>query len=233
MAWMSSIAARRLDRRRPGAPARFRAAGEERLAGVNQFTVIEAQHQRRPDVVLFVNGMPLAVIELKNPADERHALGRLRPIQTYKPKSPPCSPPCAVVVSDGVYARMARSPPSVSASCPGAPSAARGWREVHAEIQVMVEGAFEKRRFLDLIRHFIVFEDMGGGTLLKKMAGYHHITPSTSPSRKRCAPPSSNGSECRPAWPRARPLHADRQPGGEPGDRRVGVVWHTQGSARA
>ncbi len=155
---------------------------------VNQFTVSEGQHTRRPDVVLFVNGLPLAVIELKNLADENATIwSAFQQFQTYQAQIPALFATSAVlVVSDGVQARI------------GALDAGwewfKPWRTITgredaaaklAELQVVLEGVFDKRRFLDLVRHFIVFEDLGGlstcdhaqagGTLAKKMAGYHQF----------------------------------------------------------
>jgi len=145
---------------------------------VNQFTVAEGQHIRRPDVVLFVNGLPLAVIELKNPADENATIwSAYQQLQTYQAQIPALfTTNAALIVSDGVQARI------------GSLGAGREWfkpwrtimgREDAAaklaELQVMLEGVFEKRRFLDLVRHFIVFEDEGAGKLTKKMVGYHQF----------------------------------------------------------
>jgi type I restriction enzyme R subunit len=127
---------------------------------VNQFTVSEGQHTRRPDVVLFVNGLPVAVIELKNPADENATIwSAFQQLQTYQAQIPSLfATNSALVVSDGVQARV------------GALGAGREWfkpwRTIagkeeagpgHVELQVVLEGVFEKRRFLDLIRHFVVF----------------------------------------------------------------------------
>src|SRR3990170_113858 len=145
---------------------------------VNQFTVCEGQHNRRPDVVLFVNGLPLAVIELKNPADENATVeAAIQQLHTYQSQIPALfATNAALLVSDGVQARI------------GALSAGKEWfkpwrtitgREDAAaklaELQVVLEGVFEKRRFLDLVRHFVVFEDEGGGKLTKKIAGYHQF----------------------------------------------------------
>ena len=145
---------------------------------VNQFTVAEGQHVRRPDVVLFVNGLPLAIIELKNPADENATVwSAYHQLQTYQAQIPALfATNATLMVSDGVQARI------------GAVGAGKEWfkpwrtitgREdagVHLpELQVVLEGVFEKRRFLNLVRHFIVFEDAGGGKLTKKMAGYHQF----------------------------------------------------------
>src|SRR5687768_14330493 len=145
---------------------------------VNQFTVSERQHTRRPDVVLFVNGLPLAVIELKNSAAENATVwSAFQQLQTYQAQVPALFVTNAVLVaSDGVQARI------------GALGAGKEWfkpwRTIAgledaaaslAELEVLLQGVFEKRRFLDLVRHFIVFEDAGGGKIMKKMAGYHQF----------------------------------------------------------
>lgn len=143
---------------------------------VNQFTVVEDQHERRPDVVLFINGLPVAVIELKNAADEDADIWKaFNQLQTYKQQIPSLFAfNEALVISDGVQARIG--------TLTAGREWFRPWRTIEGEeladtrlpqLQVVLEGVFDKRRFLDLIRHFIVFEDVGGGVLVKKMAGYH------------------------------------------------------------
>ena len=145
---------------------------------VNQFTVSENRNTRRPDVVLFVNGLPLGVIELKNPADEDATIWTAwQQLQTYKSELPTLfSMNEALMVSDGTEARI------------GTLMAGREWfkpwRTVTGEtladpnmteLQVMLEGVFEPGRFLALVRDFTVFEDDGSGALVKKMAGYHQF----------------------------------------------------------
>ena len=197
---------------------------------VNQFTVVESNHERRPDIVLFVNGLPLAVIELKNPADEdatlRNAWQQLR---TYQAELPSLFTFNAVLaVSDGVEARLGTLTAGWEWFKP--------WRTISGEelapvfltqLQVAIEGAFEKRRFLALLRDFIVFEDDGGGRLAKKMAGYHQFH----------AVETAVGETLRAAELRVREeagrYESGRKPGGNPGDRRIGVVWHTQGSGKS
>ncbi|RLC12990.1 MAG: DEAD/DEAH box helicase [Deltaproteobacteria bacterium] len=179
---------------------------------VNQFTVVEDRHERRPDVVLFVNGLPLAVIELKNAATESATIwSAFNQFQTYKEQIPRLFAfNEALVISDGVQARIGTLTSDREWFMP--------WRTIEGEeladdklpqLQVVLEGVFEKRRFLDLVRHFIVFEDTGGGVLVKKMAGYHqyHAVNLALDSTVRAA--------------------------GAGGDKRVGVVWHTQGSGKS
>src|SRR5262249_47167228 len=127
---------------------------------VNQFTVAEGQHTRRPDVVLFVNGLPLAVIELKNAADEDADIwSAFRELQTYQAQIPAVFTTNAVLVaSDGTQARVGSLGAGKEWLKPWRTIAGRDDASGLAELQVVLEGVFEKRRFLDLVRHFIVFE---------------------------------------------------------------------------
>ena len=102
------------------------------------------------------------------------------------------------------------------------------------ELQVVLEGVFEQRRFLDLLRYFIVFEDSaaggGGGKLVKKMAGYHQFHAVNAAVEETLRAAQSMAAD---GWRIAGRYEAGKRPGGEPGDRRVGVVWHTQGSGKS
>ncbi len=200
---------------------------------VNQFTVTEGQQTRRPDVVLFVNGLPLAVIELKNPADENATIwSAYQQLQTYQAQIPALfATNAALIISDGVQARIGTLGAGKEWFKP--------WRTISgredaaanlAELQVVLEGVFNKRRFLDLVRHFIVFEDEGGGKLIKKMAGYHqfHAVNIAVEETLRAARVAADRAAEAPGR-----YESGRQPGGDPGDRRVGVVWHTQGSGKS
>jgi type I restriction enzyme, R subunit len=204
---------------------------------VNQFTVSEGQHTRRPDVVLFVNGLPLAVIELKNAADENADVwSAFRQLQTYQAQIPTLFNTNAVLVaSDGTQARVGSLGAGKEWFKPWRTIAGRDDASGLAELQVVLEGIFEKRRFLDLVRHFIVFEDEGGGKLTKKMAGYHqfHAVNVALEETLRASIPSQN-------WKKSQGFAEDKgrydaRPmiGGADGDRRVGVVWHTQGSGKS
>ena len=201
---------------------------------VNQFTVVEDQHNRRPDVILFVNGLPLAVIELKNPADENATIwSAYQQFQTYQAQIPSLFNANAVlVVSDGVQARV------------GAVGAGKEWfkpwrtitgkedaKPGMLELQVVLEGVFEKRRFLDLIRYFTVFEDRGDGKIQKKLAGYHQfyaVNVAVEETLRAARLGKPRGLEEEPGR-----YESGRNPGGDLGDRRIGVVWHTQGSGKS
>ena len=202
---------------------------------VNQFTVTENRHNRRPDIVLFVNGLPLVLIELKNPADEDATIRTAwQQIQTYKAELPSLfAMNEALVVSDGVAARIGTLTSGWEWFKP--------WRTVAGEalapaslpeLQVLIEGVFEQRRFLDLVRDFIAFEDSGGGVLAKKMAGYHQFH-----AVRVAVGETLRAAELQQADERAADVQgryeAGSKPGGELGDRRIGVVWHTQGSGKS
>ena len=145
---------------------------------VNQFSVTENKHTRRPDVVLFVNGLPLAVLELKNPADEDATIWTaFQQLQTYKAEIPSLfAPNTMLVASDGVEARVGTLTAGREWFKPWRTITGEGMADSHLpEMQVVIEGIFAPRRFLDLVHDFIVFEDEGGGRLAKKMAGYHQF----------------------------------------------------------
>ncbi len=200
---------------------------------VNQFTVSDGKHTRRPDVVIFVNGLPLAVIEIKNPTDENATVwSAFQQLQTYQAQiSSLFATNAALVVSDGVQARIGTLGAGKEWFKP--------WRTITGredapakltQLQVLLEGVFEKRRFLDLLRHFIVFEDLGGGKLVKKMAGYHQfhaVNAAVEETLRAATPPASMVREAQGHY------ETGIRPGGDPGDRRVGVVWHTQGSGKS
>ena len=156
----------------------FKDAANNDWLAVNQFTVVENKHERRPDIVLFVNGLPLGLIELKNPADEDATIWTAwQQLQTYKAELPALFAfNAALIVSDGVEARI------------GTLTAGREWfkpwRTITGEtladphlpqLQVMLAGVCDRHRFLTLVRDFIAFEDGGGEVLAKKMAGYHQF----------------------------------------------------------
>jgi type I restriction enzyme R subunit len=200
---------------------------------VNQFTVVENRHTRRPDVVLFVNGLPLAVMELKNPADEQATIWTAyRQLQTYKQEIPSLFTYNEVlVISDGLEARIGTLTADRDRFMP--------WRTIGGadvapleppQLQVLIEGVFEQRRFLQLVRDFIVFEDEGGGKLAKKVAGYHqfHAVNVAVEETLRAA-----ALQARAVAEEIGRYEAGRKPGGEPGDRRIGVIWHTQGAGKS
>ena len=178
---------------------------------VNQYTVIEGENKRRPDVVLFLNGLPLAVIELKKPGDESATLeSAFNQLQTYKDEIPSLFRTNAVLLtSDGLQARIGSLTAKLERFMPwrttdGSARATKG----APELETVIEGVFEKSRFLTLIRDFTVFEDTGSG-LVKIVAGYHQYHAVRHAVERTIAA-----------------MHPE-------GDRRIGVIWHTQGSGKS
>jgi len=203
---------------------------------VNQFTVIEGQHNRRPDIVVFVNGLPLSIIELKNAADEEATIwNAYEQLQTYRAEIPALLHYNELlIVSDGSQARIG----SLTAN----QEWFKVWRTIDGEkdapkatheLEVLVRGVFEKRRMLDLLQHFIVFEeDTESDRLHKIIAGYHqfHAVNAAVEETVRASGmtlPADALQEAPGAY------WAGRMHGGQPGDRRAGVVWHTQGSGKS
>jgi type I restriction enzyme R subunit len=208
-------------------------AGNDWLA-VNQFSVVENKHSRRPDVVLFVNGLPLAVLELKNAAAENATIwSAFQQLQTYQTGVPTLFAPNALLaVSDGVEARVGTLGAGREWFKPWRTIAGETLADAHLpELQVVIEGLCTPRRFLDLLRDFIVFED-DGGRIVKKMAGYHqfHAVQVAVGETLRAAQLQRGAQQLQAGQGR---YEAGRKPGGRPGDRRVGVVWHTQGSGKS
>ena len=200
---------------------------------VNQFTAVENHHERRPDIVLFVNGLPLGVIELKNPADEDATVWTAwQQLQTYKAELPSLfAMNAALMVSDGVDARIGTLTAGREWFKPWRTISGEGLADPYMpELEVMLEGVCEPSRFLSLVRDFIVFEDSGSGAPVKKMAGYHqfHAVHVAVEETLRAAELREGGSD--EEFGR---YESGRQPGGELGDQRIGVVWHTQGSGKS
>ena len=203
---------------------------------VNQFTVIEAQHNRRPDLVVFVNGLPLAIVELKNAADENATIwSAYSQLQTYKAEIPSLLRYNELlIVSDGLQARIG----SLTAN----QEWFKVWRTVDGEadapkaaleLETLIRGVFEKRRFLDLLQHFIVFEeDTDSDRLHKIIAGYHQFHAVNAAVEETVR---ASGMLADPETAELPDGHywAGRMHGGKAGDRRAGVVWHTQGSGKS
>lgn len=178
---------------------------------VNQFTVIENGAKRRPDVVVFLNGLPLVVIELKNPGNENATLDdAFNQLQTYKEQIPSLfRTNAALVISDGINARIGSLTADHERFMP--------WRTVHGddlaprgmpELETVLKGVFQPDLLLSLMRDFIVFGDTGSD-VVKILAGYHQF------------------HAVRQAVPRTIAASAPD------GDRKAGVIWHTQGSGKS
>ena len=202
---------------------------------VNQLTVVENKHERRPDIVLFVNGLPLGVIELKNPTDEDATIwAAWQQIQTYKAEiSSLFAMNAALMVSDGMEARIGTLTAGREWFKPWRTITGEALADPHmTELQVMLEGICVHKRFLALVRDFVVFEDDGSGSLVKKMAGYHqfHAVEVAVAETLRAAELSQTAEKLEEKVVLQEP---GRKPGGAPGDRRIGVIWHTQGSGKS
>jgi len=197
---------------------------------VSQFVVIHGQSHRRPDVVLFVNGLPLGVIELKAPGSAgAHLLGAFNQLQTYKQQIPSLFNTNALLItSDGIAARVGSLSADLERFMPwrttdGTQIAPKG----APELATLVEGVFEPRRLLLLLRDFTVFGDTGSG-MIKIIAGYHqfHAVQRAVISTVRAA--ADNHVSEDPADYNL-PSVADQKKG----DKRAGVIWHTQGSGKS
>ena len=195
---------------------------------VNQFTIQGSRMNRRPDVVVFVNGLPMAVIELKNPSNEQTDVwDAFNQLQTYKEEiSDLFVFNEALVVSDGWTARIGSLTANKERFMP--------WRTLknendkpllEYELEKVVKGFFDPELLLDYIRYFVIF-DQEGDTVIKKIAGYHQFHAVREAVRVTViASRQIEGLQI--AEPRA-------TYGREvvPGSRKAGVVWHTQGSGK-
>ncbi|MEF2967392.1 type I restriction endonuclease subunit R [Paenibacillus sp. M1] len=178
---------------------------------VNQFTVVENQGEKRPDIVVFVNGLPIAVFELKSASNEEVGISdAYNQVQTYKGAIPSLfTYNSFLVISDGVNARVG----TLTAN----EDRFMMWRTIDGDdvapsslpqLEVLVKGMFEKSRLLDIIKHFVLFQT-DGEHLFKILAGYHqyHATNKAIASTERATM--------------------------DDGDRKIGVIWHTQGSGKS
>jgi type I restriction enzyme R subunit len=178
---------------------------------VNQFALVHGRNSRRPDLVLFVNGLPLAVVELKNAATETATIAdAFHQLQTYRDQIPTLfRTNVALITSDGMEARIGSLTADAERFMPwrtetGEDFAPRGT----PELETLLRGVFNREHFLALIRDFVVFGDKGEGPF-KIIAGYHQFF-----GARKAITETVNAS--RPE-----------------GDRKIGVIWHTQGSGKS
>ena len=178
---------------------------------LNQFTVIEDGKKRRPDVVVFVNGLPLGIFELKNPSNESATLSQAyNQLQTYKSQiSSLFCTNAILVISDGIQARIGSLTTSKERFMP--------WRTTDGskistkdepEMPILTEGVFEKCRFLNLISNFTVFS-RGDSGIEKIIAGYHQFHAVRYAVERTVSASKIGGSQ------------------------KIGVIWHTQGSGKS
>jgi type I restriction enzyme R subunit len=178
---------------------------------INQFTIIENNNNKRPDIVLFVNGLPLIVIELKNPIDEAATTKTaFNQLQTYKYLIPSIFTYNALLIaSDGWEAKYGTLTSDWNRFVPWKTKDGRKTEDtLTPQIEVMFKGMLNKTTLLDLIRHFIVFEKFKDQTL-KKVAAYHQY------------------------YAVNKAVTTTNQATSTSGDKRAGVVWHTQGSGKS
>lgn len=198
----------------------FDEPGNNDWVAVNQFTIVENGKNRRPDVLVMVNGLPLALLELKNPAAEHATLkSAWNQVQTYRHDIPSVFVPNAVtVISDGTSAAMSSYSGAFEHYAPWKTIEGREVVSDRPALEVLIKGVFEPKRFLDLLKNFVVFSDetvtdksTGQPTraLVKRVAKYHQY------------------------WAVNAAVESTVQASSPDGDRRGGVVWHTQGSGKS
>lgn len=196
-----------------------RPANNDWLA-VNQFTIIENGKNRRPDVLVFLNGIPLGLLELKNPTAEHATLkSAWNQVQTYRSDIPSVFVPNAVtVISDGTSAAMSSYTGGFEHYAPWKTIEGRDVVTDRPALEVLIKGVFDQRRFLDLLQNFIVFSDETATdkksgqpirVLVKRVAKYHQY------------------------WAVNAAVESTVEASSPSGDRRGGVVWHTQGSGKS
>ncbi|HRF81105.1 MAG TPA: type I restriction endonuclease, partial [Flavobacteriales bacterium] len=204
--------------------------GKNDFLVVNQFTIAGTKHPRRPDLILFVNGLPLGVIELKNPADENAEIwDAYTQLQTYKEQIEPLFVfNAALVVSDGFNARVG--------SITGTPEWFLPWRAIkheddnpalEFELEKVVRGFFDRELLLDYLRYFVLFENVDD-RLIKKIAGYHQFHGVREAVRATVIASADTNLPSVVGEPRA--TYGKQV---EAGSRKAGVFWHTQGSGKS
>lgn len=201
--------------------------GTNEFLVVNQFAIKGPARTRRPDLIVFINGLPLALIELKNPADTQADIWKAyQQLQTYKEEIADIfNYNAALVVSDGFTARVGSLTADQERFLP--------WRTIKSEddkpqlefeAEKIVRGFFDRELFLDYLKHFILFEQ-DGDRIVKKIAGYHQFHAVREAVRVTviASQPPESLEEPRAGYGKVV----------EPGSRKAGVVWHTQGSGKS
>lgn len=214
----------------------------------NQFTVIENGNNKRPDVILFVNGIPLVVIELKNPTDENATIrSAYKQLQTYKEIIPSLFTYNGfVIISDGLEAKAG----SLSAGL----TRTMAWKSADgkveaskyiSQLETLIDGMLNKKTLLDLIRHFVVFEkskkeDSKTGittiSTIKKLAAYHQyyaVNRAVESTLRATGYFSKNSMSVLMAAEKPEDYGLSGVNSQPSGDRKGGVVWHTQGSGKS
>lgn len=207
----------------------FENVSNNRFQAINQFTIRGTRQPRRPDIIAFVNGIPLGVLELKSPGDENVDIwDAFNQLQTYKEEISDlyiCNE--ALVISDGYTARVGSLTANQERFMP--------WRTLRNEddkpsmewqLETVVRGFFDTELFLDYIRYFVLFEN-DGELLFKKIAGYHQF---------HAVREAVRATVIAAERPQEGVVAERRTRYGEevvPGCKKAGVVWHTQGSGKS
>lgn len=208
----------------------FDTVNNNRFVAVNQFTLQGNRQLRRPDVVCFVNGLPLAVLELKSPNDANVGVEQaFHQLQTYKAELPDLFVfNEALVVSDGYHARVGSLTANEERFTP--------WRTIANEddkpllewqLETLVRGFFDRNLFMDYVRYFVLFED-GGAHIIKKQAAYHQFHAVRSAVAATVIASKNTHVADEVAEPRATYGNQVQE-----GSKKAGVVWHTQGSGKS
>ena len=215
---------------------------------VNQFTIIENHVNKRPDIILFINGLPLVVIELKNAVDENATMqSAFRQFQTYKDTIPSLfTYNSFLVISDGHEAKAGTISSGMSRFM--AWKTSDGFAEASStvsQIETLIKGMLNRRTLLDLIRHFIVFEEttrvdrktgLNQKQTVKKLAAYHQYCAVNKAVESTLRASGythkqQEYSDIAAEKPKSHGLYSvEKQPYG---DKKGGVVWHTQGSGKS
>ena len=205
---------------------------------ISQFTVVANRRNRRPDLVAFLNGLPVAVIELKNPLDrEADVWAAFEQLQTYRQELPDLFlANVALVVSDGRHARVGSLTADKERFMPWRTILAeRDQRNLEFELETVVRGFFKPDLFLDYLRHFVLYEPGSDGQLIKKVAAYHQFHAVRTAVEATILAATQKPGTLPVVHDEPAP-YAGRLPGQEviePGSRKGGIVWHTQGSGKS
>ncbi len=189
----------------------FEKVDNNRFMAINQFTVMGSKQPRRPDIICFINGLPISVLELKSPSDEHADIwDAFNQIQTYKDEiSDLFIFNETNIISDGYTARMGSLTANQERFVP--------WRTLKNEkdqpllewqLETMVRGFFDRKLLLDYIRYFVLFEN-DGEKIIKKIASYHQFHAVREAVKATVIASSTEGNK------------------------KAGVVWHTQGSGKS
>ena len=207
----------------------FKNPERNRFLVVNQFSITGPKFTRRPDIIVFINGLPISILELKNPSNEdTDVWDAYNQLQTYKEDIADLFVYNeALIVSDGITARIGSLTANKERFLP--------WRTIENEndrplleyqLEAIIKGFFKPDLFLDYLRHFILFEQ-DGDFLIKKIAAYHQFH-AVREAVKATIIAADLATRNEVAEPRAD--YGDRV---KPGSKKAGVIWHTQGSGKS